>query len=232
MTFIVAEIGINWDGDLNLAKEMIKKAKEVGCDAVKFQAFNFDIVKEHPQSQRLLKSSISKENIEKIASFAKEEQIEWFCTPMFADAIDILEPFVKRYKIREIDSRKLLDNKTTEIFEKILETGKEIIVSSNLSPKNSKFYENKNIKWLYCVPKYPTDFSDLDFTEIKDFDGYSNHSPEILVPVMSTILGSEIIETHVTLDKNKDFIDNNVSFDFDEMKELVKQIRIVDKITK
>ena len=59
MTFVVAEIGINWDGNLNLAKEMIKKAKQVGCDAVKFQAFDLDIVKEHPQSKRLLKSSIS-----------------------------------------------------------------------------------------------------------------------------------------------------------------------------
>jgi len=55
MTFIVAEIGINWDGDLNLAKEMISKSKQIGCDAVKFQAFDFDIVKNHPQNKRLLK---------------------------------------------------------------------------------------------------------------------------------------------------------------------------------
>ena len=232
MTFVVAEIGINWDGNLNLAKEMIKKAKQVGCDAVKFQAFNLDIVKEHPQSERLLKSSISRDNIKKITSFAKEENIEWFCTPMFVNAIEILEPFVKRYKIREVDGRKLLQNQTTEIFEKILETGKEIIVSSNSSPKNSKFYKNKNIKWLYCVPKYPTVVSDLDFSQIKDFDGFSNHSSDILIPVISTILGSEIIEIHVTLDKHKDFIDNNVSLDFDEMKELVRQIRIVDSISK
>jgi len=232
MTFIVAEIGINWDGDLNLAKEMISKSKQIGCDAVKFQAFDFDIVKNHPQNKRLLKSSISNENIDKIVNFANEERIEWFCTPMFIDAVDILEPFVKRYKIREADGRELLKNKTTEIFDKILETGKEIIVSSNSSPKNSKFYENKNIKWLYCVPKHPTNFPDLDFTRIKDFNGYSNHSTEILVPVMATILGSEIIEVHVTSDKSKDFIDNNVSFDFDEMKELVRQIRIVDSIKK
>ena len=54
----------------------------------------------------------------------------------------------------------------------------------------------------------------------------------LLAPVISTILGSEIIEIHVTLDKHKDFIDNNVSLDFDEMKELVRQIRIVDSISK
>lgn len=232
MTFIVAEIGINWNGDLNLAREMIRKAKQVGCDAVKFQAFDFNIVKEHPECERLLKSSISRENIGKINSFAKEENIEWFCTPMFVEAVEILEPYVKRYKIREFDGRKLLDNQKTEIFEKILETGKEIIVSSNSSPKNSKFYERNNIKWLYCVPKYPTDFSDLDFSELGDFDGYSNHTPDILIPIMAAILGSKMIEIHVTLDKNKDFIDNNVSFDFDDLKELVRQIRIVESINK
>jgi len=232
MTFVVAEIGINWDGDLSLAKEMIRKSKIVGCDAVKFQAFNLDIVKNHPQRERILKSSISNENIEKISNFADEEYIEWFCTPMFIDAVNLLEPFVKRYKIREADGRELLEDHTTEIFDKILATGKEIIISSNSSPKNSKFYKNKNIKWLYCVPKYPTDLTDLDFSKIKEFDGYSNHSTEIIVPVMASILGSEIIEVHVTIDKNKDFIDNNVSFDFDEMRELVRQIRIVENITK
>lgn len=232
MTFIVAEIGINWDGNLSLAKEMIIKAKQAGCDAVKFQAFNFDIVKDHPQAKRLLKSSISGDNIEKIFNFAKEVNIEWFCTPMYPESIEILDPYVKRYKIREFDGRKLLEDKTSDIFEKVLETGKEIIVSTNSSPKNSKFYEKKNIKWLYCVPKYPTNISELDFSQLKDFDGFSNHTSDILIPIISTVLGSEIIEVHVTMDKNKDFIDNNVSFDFDELKELVRQIRIVDSLRK
>ena len=232
MTFIVAEIGINCDGNLSLAKEMIIKAKQAGCDAVKFQAFNFDIVKDHPQAKRLLKSSISGDNIEKIFNFAKEVNIEWFCTPMYPESIEILDPYVKRYKIREFDGRKLLEDKTSDIFEKVLETGKEIIVSTNSSPKNSKFYEKKNIKWLYCVPKYPTNISELDFSQLKDFDGFSNHTSDILIPIISTVLGSEIIEVHVTMDKNKDFIDNNVSFDFDELKELVRQIRIVDSLRK
>ena len=230
MVFIVAEIGINWDGDLDLAKKMISSAKQVGCDAVKFQAFNFDIVKEHPQNERLMKSSISNENVEKISNFAHNEDIEWFCTPMFSDAVNMLEPFVNKYKIREIDGRELLKNNTTKIFDKILKTGKEIIVSSNSSPINSKFYGIKNIKWLYCVPKYPTGFDDLDFSIIKNFNGYSNHTTEILVPVMASVLGSEIIEVHVTIDKKRDFIDNNVSFDFEEMSEIVRQIRIVEKI--
>ena len=66
MTFIVAEIGINWDGDFELAKEMMMQSKKAGCDAVKFQAFSEEIVKEHPEKNRLIKASISKENIETI----------------------------------------------------------------------------------------------------------------------------------------------------------------------
>ena len=72
----------------------------------------------------------------------------------------------------------------------------------------------------------------LDFSKINEFQGYSNHSNEILVPVVAASLGSEIIEVHITSDKNKDFIDNNVSFDYKELKELMRQIRIVQRIKK
>ena len=232
MAFIIAEIGINWDGDLNLAKEMIEKSKDAGANAVKFQAFNFDIVKNHPQNQRLMKSSISKENIEQIVNITKEEEIEFFCTPMYSEGVNLLEPYVNRYKIREIDGRELLKDRVSEIFDRILKTKKEVIISSNTSPKKSKFYNKDNIKWLYCVPKYPTKIEELDFSIMKDFDGYSNHTPEILIPIVASVLGSEIIEVHVTLDKKMDFIDNNVSLDFSDFKEMIRQIRIVEKLRK
>ena len=82
MTFIVAEIGVNWDGDFEILEKMMKTSKEVGCNAVKFQAYNEEIVKDHPESQRLMKSSITKENIEKVEQLAKKIGIEWFATPM------------------------------------------------------------------------------------------------------------------------------------------------------
>jgi len=59
MTIVVAEIGVNWEGDFELVKEMMEKSKSVGCDAVKFQAFNKETIGNHPLSVRLLKSSIS-----------------------------------------------------------------------------------------------------------------------------------------------------------------------------
>ena len=230
MVFVVAEIGVNWDGNFELVQEMIQVSKRIGCNAVKFQSFNEELIKNHPEKSRLMKSSISKENIEKINQIATKVGIEWFSTPMYPEAVDILEPFVKRYKIREFDGRNLIENKTTELFEKIQKTGKEIVVSTQSSPKKSEFYNDSKISWLYCVPKYPCDLEDLDFTNFKDFDGYSNHSPYLIAPLTAAILGSKIVEIHITSSKNKNFIDNNVSFDYDELSNILQLIRETQKI--
>lgn len=229
MVFLVAEIGVNWDGNLDLAQKMIKKAKEIGFNAVKFQSFDENIVSEHPESARLMKSSISKDNIESINAIAKSVGIEWFCTPMYEKAVDLLEPYVKRFKIRVTDGRSLINEKPSELVNKILKTEKPIIASTETNPKNTTY---SKIDWLYCVSKYPCEFSDLDFSEISDYSGYSNHCPDIIAPLTAAILGAKIIEVHVTSDKSRDFVDNNVSFDYCEQEMLVKAIKSSDRIKK
>ena len=99
MVYIVSEIGVNWNGDLQLLENMIKKSKEIGCNAIKFQAFNEQIVKDHPEKETLLKCSITKNNIESINRLAKNNDIEWFCSPMYPEAVDFIEPFVNYFKI-------------------------------------------------------------------------------------------------------------------------------------
>lgn len=230
MSFIIAEIGVNWDGDFNLVEDMMIHAKNADCNAVKFQAFNKNIIGNHPEYERLMKTSISESNIEKIDNLAQKIGIEWFCTPMYPEAIDFLTPYVKRFKIREFDSRKLLENKTTDLMEKILETDKEIIISSQNSPENSKLYNNSKIKWLYCVPKYPCNLEDIDFSELEKFDGFSNHCPQLIAPLSAAIRGAEIIEIHITSSKEKNFVDNNVSFDYNELTDTIKAIRLSEKI--
>ena len=228
--FIVAEIGVNWNGDLELAEQMMNIAKNAGCDAVKFQAFNEELIKEHPEKERLLKTSISQENVKKIDDISKRVGIEWFCTPMFPEAIEFLDPYVKRYKIRVFDGRPLFQNKWTELLEQVTKTGKEVIISCEKDPNQTKLYQNKKIRWLYCVAKYPCALEDLDFSNIENFNGYSNHCPDIIAPLTSVILGARIIEVHITLDKLKDFIDNSVSFEPSELMELVEKIRKSEKI--
>ena len=230
--FIVSEIGVNWDGDFEILRDMISFSNSIGCNAIKFQAYNEDIVKGHPEMQRLMKSTITHENIEKIDKIANDEGIEWFATPMYLEAVDLLDPYVKRFKMREFDGRKVIQNEYSELFEKVLSTKKEIIISCEKSPKNSKYYGRSDIKWLYCVPKYPCKLSEIDFSFLNEFNGYSNHAPKIIAPLTSAILGAEIIEVHVTLDKKRDFIDNNVSFDFGELEMLVKLIKESENIKK
>jgi sialic acid synthase SpsE len=231
-SFVIAEIGVNWDGDFDLVKEMIENAKKAECNAVKFQAFNEEIIKKHPQSSCLIKSSITKFNVKKIDEIAKSVGIEWFCTPMYSDAIDFLEPYVKRYKIRWFDGKKIVNNENSDIIKKALETKKEVIISSEISPKNSQYYDNPNVKWLYCVPKYPCSLEDFDFSKLNEFDGFSNHCPHFLAPLTASMLGAKIIEIHITSDKTKEFFDNNVSFDYNELSELMKMIRKSEKIKK
>lgn len=230
MVFVVAEIGVNWDGNYDLAGKMMKNAKDAGCNAVKFQAYQETMVQDHPQKLRLIKSAISKSNVQLIDDLAKSVGIEWFCTPMYPDAVDFLNPFVKRFKIREIDGRPLLESKTSELIERILKTDKEIFVSSQ-KPHNKTVGDNSKIKWLYVVPKYPCNLMDLNFREIKNFDGYSNHCPHFLAPLTAVILGAKIIEVHITDDKSGNFIDNNVSFNYDELKHLIELIHLSKKIT-
>jgi len=232
VSFIVAEIGVNWNGDFSLAKEMMFQAKKTGCDAVKFQAYANEMIKDHTQKKQLETCSITKENVAEISALAKNIGIEWFCTPMFPEAVDFLNPFVSKFKIREFDGRSLLENNSTPLLDKIFATNKEVIISSQHSPKNCIFYKNKNIKWLYCVPKYPCNLEDLDFRSITNFDGYSNHCRHTIAPIVASILGSKIIEIHISANRTLDYIDNNVSFDYDELSEIVSQIRLSERIQK
>jgi sialic acid synthase SpsE len=232
MTFIVAEIGVNWDGDFDLAQDMMLHAKNSGCSAVKFQAYNEELVKEHPQASRLMKSAITKSNVEKIDQIAKYVGIEWFCTPMYPDAVDFLNPYVNKFKIRWFDGKELFENKISKILEKILETKKEVMISCDTTPKNLTFYNDLNIKWLYCIPKYPCELNDLDFTGIDDYNGFSNHCTHFLAPLSAVILGAKIIEIHITSDKSKDFFDNNVSFDYTELSKLMELIQLSEKMNK
>ncbi|MGI0010420.1 MAG: N-acetylneuraminate synthase family protein [Nitrosopumilaceae archaeon] len=232
MIFVVAEIGVNWDGDFELAKEMMTVAKKVGCNAVKFQAYDEKLMSTHPERSSLMKSTISKTNIETINSLSKSIGIEWFCTPMYLESVDLLDPYVQRFKIRELDSRSLLENKTTPLFERILKTNKEIIISSQKSPYRTKYFNHPKVRWLYCVPKYPCDLNDIDFTNFKYFHGFSNHSPMLIAPLTAAILGGKIIEVHITKSKSKNFIDNNVSLDYSELEELVNLIRLSEKMKK
>ncbi len=230
MVFITAEIGVNWNGDFKLAKQMMEEAKNSGCDAVKFQSFDEEVLKQNPLKDRLLKTAISQENIKEIDSISKNVDIEWYCTPMYHQAVDFLESFVSRYKIRNVDSEVLHENQTSKLLDKVLDSGKEIIISSEKNPKELEYYKNENIKWLYVVPKYPCELEDIDFSMMADYDGYSNHCLNIIAPITAVLLGADMIEVHTTLDKKGDYVDNSVSFENNDLSKLVNSVRDIERI--
>ncbi len=230
MVFVVSETGVNWDGDPKLAESMIRGSKKAGCDAVKFQAFRQEHVAAHPQGARLLRAAVTASNAGEMKSMADSAGIEFFCTSFYPEAVKWLNPLVKRFKIRELDSRPILQGKRSALVEAVLDTGKEVIISSAEKPADEVLAGRTNIRWLYCVPKYPAALEEIDFAKMRDFDGYSNHCPETIAPITAAILGASIVEVHVTQDKSKDYIDNNVSFDFRELEYLVGQIRLVERM--
>ena len=226
--FVVGEIGVNWDGDFELIKQMMYESKILQLRAVKFQAFTFEMVKDHPESKRLMNSSITKENVEKINEISQEVGIDWFCTPMYPGAVDFLDPFVSRYKIREFDGREIIQSNKTELFQTIYKKHKDIFISSETIPLDCSLHNDPQIKWLYCVPKYPCSLGEIDFSLLKHFDDFSNHCSLIEAPIRALREGIEILEIHITSDKTKDFVDNNVSFDYDEIKEIMKVAKVIN----
>lgn len=229
MVFVVAEIGVNWNGDFELLEQMMLKSKESGCNSIKLQAFNEKIVENHPEKFRLMKTTVDSSNVEKIDRIAKKIGIEWFCTPMYKEAIEFLNPFVNRFKIRNSDSLDYLKNGKSELVESVIKT-KKIVYASVSDSKIIPDTNTNRIKWLYVVPKYPTNLEDLDFSQMEKFDGYSNHCPKLVAPLTAAILGANTIEIHITSDKTKDFFDNNVSLDYQELTSLLNLIREIEQV--
>ena len=82
------------------------------------------------------------------------------------------------------------------------------------------------------MPKYPCPLDDVNFLELNDFNGYSNHCSDFIAPLTATILGAEMVEIHITPNKEKNYLDNPVSFDPDQTRELVQLIQNAGKIRK
>ncbi len=229
MVFLIAELGVNWDGDYQLLEKMAVKSKLVGFDAVKLQSFNEQMIKENPIHERLIKSSVLSSNIQKISEVMKKVGIEWFCTPMFDDAVEVLDPYLTRFKIRELDARDLEKRNSLPRLDLILEKNKEVIISSQTLPKKSKYFKHEKIKWLYCIPKYPCEIEDYDFKKLEEFDGLSNHCVNKNAVLNAVKHNAKIIELHVTYSKEENYIDNNVSFNFEECEDMIKEIRNFSK---
>lgn len=218
MVFVTAEIGSHWQGDFSVLESILRSCSLGGIDAVKFQCLSEEKIKRHPELPYYRKSSINSENIAFINDLCKIYNIEWYATPTLPEHVDLLNPYVNRFKIGTLWSN------DKELCDKVFSTGKQVIISSEKPLR----FDNKMIKNLYCIPKYPTEFSEINFNVITEFNGYSNHCLNALAILRMVAMDAQYIEFHITPTKEFFLLDNRVSFNFFEMLELMRWIRIYE----
>ena len=254
--FIIAEAGVNHNGKMELAYKLVDAAKEAGVDAVKFQIFKSekliskstkmaDYQKENlkeniSQLDMVKKLELSYEDFIKINEYCKEKEIMFMATPLDNDSLDFLVDTLK-VDILKIGSG---DLNNYPFLEKVALKNKEIILStgmSNLSDIEGALdfisqYTDKEVKVLHCTTNYPCPMDEVNLkamNTIKDaFQvavGYSDHTLGIEVPIAAVALGAEIIEKHFTLDKTMEGPDHVASLEPNELKEMTRTIRNIEK---
>lgn len=204
-TEIIAEIGQNHNGDMALAKQLIRLAKDSGADVAKFQVFDaralFAPSPQNPWFDYNCATELKKEHVFSLADYCTEIGIEFMASVFDVERLEWLEQAgVTRYKVA---SRSVADR---ELLDAVAATGKPLIVSLGAWKENGFPVINASggVQFLYCVSKYPTPLSELslgsvDFTR---YAGFSDHSLGIIAACASFVLGSIILEKHFTLDKN------------------------------
>lgn len=252
---IIAEAGVNHNGNIDLAKEMIRVAKDAGVDYVKFQTFRpqnlvskFAEKAEYQkkstgsgesQLEMLEKLTLSDEDYFSLKSYCDEQQIGFISTPFDLDSIAFLEQL-------NMDFWKIPSGEITNLLylEAIGRTGKKVVLSTGMSEISevqeaiSVLEQNgtKEIILLHCNTQYPTPFQDVELLAMTDLKkktgkrvGYSDHSLGIEVPIAAAALGAEVIEKHFTLDRSMEGPDHLASLEPEDLKNMVKAIRNIEQ---
>ena len=238
-TFVVAEIGSNWEGSMKKAEKIIRECKKAGADAVKFQMWRASDLysKKHPDWETIKKSEITFEKARILKKLADKNKIEFFCSAFYSEAIDFLESIhVKKYKVA---SRTCLlkDPHALETLKAKSETKKPILISMGMGGNKKKinkiFSKNKKI-FCYCISDYPLKFSKINWKEAIKFNGFSDHTMGITAPILYATFKKQknakeiFIEKHVKL-KNSKGPDASTSIDTLQLENLISHIRIIEK---
>lgn len=251
-TFIVAEIGINHNGDMQLAKKLIDTAVVAGCDAVKFQKRTVDKVytKEYLDSPRTSPWGVTQRAQKEGLEFGKKEydEIDWYCKEKgiewYASAWDIdSQKFLRQYdcKYNKVASAMLTNE---ELLNEIAEEKKHTFIATGMSTleeidKAVELFEKHNCPYelMHCNSTYPMPLEDANLKLIKVLAdiykcrvGYSGHEAGTLVSTCAVAAGAASIERHITLDRSMYGSDQKASIEPYELCKLVKDIRETEKI--
>lgn len=254
---IIAEAGVNHNGDYELAKQLVLKAKEAGVDYVKFQTAKPELViskfaemaeyqktntgKVESQLEMCKKIHLKLEDYKPLKAFCDEVGVKFVSTPFDLLSIDVLEEL-------DMDFWKIPSGEVTNYpyLVKIAKTHRPVIMSTGMCEveevRNAVdvLVENgltkDQISLLHCNTEYPTPFCDVNLSAMNDLAkelglkvGYSDHTIGIEVPIAAVAMGAEIIEKHFTLDHNLPGPDHKASLEPNELKVMVSAIRNMEQ---
>lgn len=225
---IIAEIGINHNGDMEMAEEMIRVAKQCRADVAKFQIYIPERILdlERPSHKRhwdtIKAAELSFEDVCFLKGVCDEVGIEFLASVFHPDRVEWTEQIeMKSYKIA---SRSIYN---MELASAIAATGKPIILSWGWyeSEKGLPVLTNYPAAWdrtkhLYCISKYPTPLNELQFNFDGRYDGFSDHTMGITASVVAMSLGATIIEKHFTMSRELPGHDQSCSVEPDELRQL------------
>lgn len=240
--FIVAEAGVNHNGDIKLAKRLIEEAKNCGADAIKFQTFKAnDLASKKSKWFNIFKKlELQDHEFKELSDFAKQNDILFFSAPFSFDAVDLLIKLkVKAIKIAsgDLTNIPLIKYAASRKKTMIVSTCMGNLIETNEAVKAIKSIKNKNIILMHSVSSYPTPIEDVNLYSIpileKKFSlpvGYSDNGDNPLVPIVAVSLGAKIIEKHFTINKKLKGPDHHMSSDPKQFKKLVTEIHQIEKM--
>lgn len=251
---IIAEAGVNHNGDINIAKELVREAKRCGADIVKFQTFipeklasrhavmadyqKKNLGFDEPQDVMLGRLTLKQEEYVLLADYCRELGMRFLSTPFEVESMRFLDGLQDIWKIPsgEITNYPYLVE--------IAKTGKDIILSTGMSTLQEvedalavlRGNGAGKITLLHCTTNYPTPYEDVNLKAMQTMQdafglevGYSDHTQGIEVPIAAVALGAAVIEKHFTLDRTMEGPDHKASLEPDELEAMVKAIRSIEK---
>jgi N,N'-diacetyllegionaminate synthase len=255
-TLIIAEAGVNHNGDMNIAMELIDIASKAGADMVKFQTFTADgivtkfaekanyqkVVSDSDNQYEMLKKlELTEKNHVELMSYCAEMNIGFLSTPFDLESVHLLSQLgLDTFKVSSGDITNL------PLLKLIGGLQKRIILSSGLSSLDevgdalkiliSAGADLNKITVLHCTSEYPAPMKDVNLKAMQSLKkafninvGYSDHTLGIEVPVAAVAMGATVIEKHFTTDKTLPGPDHKASLDQYELQQMVKSVRNIEK---
>jgi N-acetylneuraminate synthase len=251
--FIVAEAGVNHNGDLSLARQLVDVAAASGADAVKFQTFRAEKVvaagapkaayqlettgAEEDQLEMIRRLELPFEAFRELNAYCQAKKIIFLSTPFDEESVDFLDEIVPAFKVPsgEITNLPFLSHIARKGKPMIVSTGMANLVEVELAMRTIEQAGNSKIVLLHCTSNYPANSSDVNLramhTMAEAFNvpvGYSDHTLGIEVSLAAVALGACVIEKHFTVDRTLPGPDQRASLEPQELENLVRGVRVIE----